>query len=318
MNPLQPLYDQCNSGTNAEKFRNLPEFPRIIDVELTSACNFRCLMCPTGNLSLKRKTGFMTRDTFDTLVSDCAPHQIALRFIGWGEPTMHPELSVFVKTAHDAGLLTHLNTNGSIFGPKQMSDLIDAGLDSIKFSFQGVEKESFRTMRNVDFFDALLHVIRKFVEIRGKKTHPFIAVSTTTTNETSAVIEQFRRDMVTLVDQVSIGKTVFDHLDMDAVRLNKDDQITLWEQSTHQDPEPSHPKPCPEVFDKLSIHYDGSVVVCCNDHNGETDMGNINAAPIDLIWSDKNIEDYRAKLVKDDYTSPNCKTCYDYLDLGNG
>ncbi len=50
MNPFRPLYDLCNSPKG-----ELIDFPRMIDVELTSSCNYRCLMCPTGNRSLARQ-----------------------------------------------------------------------------------------------------------------------------------------------------------------------------------------------------------------------------------------------------------------------
>ena len=48
MNQLQPLYDGFNSGDPADKLAALPKFPLMVDIEVTSACNFRCLMCPTG------------------------------------------------------------------------------------------------------------------------------------------------------------------------------------------------------------------------------------------------------------------------------
>ena len=318
MNPFNPLYEICNSGTNAEKNRDLREFPRIIDLELTNACNFRCLMCPTGNLSMKRLTGFMTEEVFECIVDDCKPHKTALRFIGWGEPTMHPDLPRFIKMAHDAGLLTHLNTNGSKMTEELAEDLIEAGLDSIKFSFQGVDKESFAEMRNIDWFPELLDTIRMFSGIRNSRPFPFIAVSTTTTHETPEKIELFRRDMESLVDQVSIGKTVFRFIDQRAVRLSEEEKQTLARLSEFEPDDLHHPKPCPEVFDKLSIHFDGTVAVCCNDYNGVAEMANILKVPISLIWMDKGIEAYREKLANDDYSSKNCDVCYDYLELQNG
>jgi len=101
-NPFQHLYDNCNTGDSAEKYKELPDFPRLIDVELTSSCNFKCLMCPTGNKSLKRKATFMWEEVWERIVVQCAQHDTAIRLIGWGEPLMHPKIICFVKDAAEA------------------------------------------------------------------------------------------------------------------------------------------------------------------------------------------------------------------------
>ncbi|MEL0114280.1 MAG: radical SAM protein, partial [Rickettsiales bacterium] len=154
-NPFQPIYDECNAGNSQQKYESLPAFPRLIDLEVTNTCNFRCLMCPTGNYSQHRKAGFMAEETYYKLVEECRPHGTALRYIGWGEPLTHPHIVDFIRAASDANLLTHLNTNGSKMTEEMARALIDAGLKSIKFSFQGVDTKSYAEMRNIDYFDEL-------------------------------------------------------------------------------------------------------------------------------------------------------------------
>ncbi|MHC4065053.1 MAG: SPASM domain-containing protein, partial [Planctomycetota bacterium] len=79
-----------------------------------------------------------------------------------------------------------------------------------------------------------------------------------------------------------------------------------------------HPKPCPEVFDKLSIHADGSVVLCCNDYNGTVELGNVADTPIIEMWQHPKIEAYRKRLAENNYEAPLCRDCYDYLGLTEG
>lgn len=116
----------------------------------------------------------MTRDTFQALLDKTAPFRSALRFIGWGEPTMHPNLAKFVYLAAEAGRLTHLNTNGSLLltRPLLAQDLVASGLSSIKFSFQGTDPESYYAMRRTDFFDDLLRSIARVRAVRGFNAQP--------------------------------------------------------------------------------------------------------------------------------------------------
>lgn len=303
IDPFKEIHEQCNRWHPQEKLDRLPDFPRMIDVELTNACNFRCKMCPTGNGGLTREVGMMTRDTFDNLVLQCEPHGTAIRFIGWGEPTSHPDLISFVEWATDNGLLTHINTNGSFLQRENTLGLIDAGLKSIKFSFQGVNRGGYEEMRGTDYFNQLYDVIELFKILRVDGDTPFISASTTTTDETEAEIKGFKILFEEVADKVSVGKTIWDF---------------MGDETKPRDIAKLHPDPCPEVFDKLTVHWDGSVRVCCNDYNGITDLGNINDLSLEKSWHHPTIEEYRNRLAKKDYNAPLCETCYDYMSLSEG
>ena len=316
-NPFQPLYDEQNRGMSVGKYARLPDFPRIIDIEATSACNFGCLMCPTGNLSLKRRADFLHPNLFSTIVDQCAPHKTGLRFIGWGEPLLHGQLENFIEKASGKGLMTHVNTNGSLMGEETARALMAAGLSSLKFSFQGVDAKSYREMRRAEF-DDLIETMRMVKTARGRRKLPWLQVSTSTTYETAEQIEEFVDLVTPFVDQVNVGHTTFDFMDMDAVRLKPDEKDMLERLAGLQSGKKEHPKPCPEVYDKLSVHADGSVRVCCNDFNGVTDLGNVRDTPIKEMWRHKTIEEYRKRLANHEYTGPLCSVCYDYQALTDG
>lgn len=314
-NPFQVLYDQCNAGNSIEKYANLPEFPKMIDLEVTNTCNFRCLMCSTGNFSQMRSKGFMAEETFAKLVSECAEHGAALRFIGWGEPLTHPKIISFVQQATDAGLLTHLNTNGSKMTREMAENLIGAGLKSLKFSFQGVDKKSYGEMRNIDFFEELIETIKMFGEVRAQRGTPYLHVSTTITYETPELVEVFKTRVKPLVDLVSVGRTTFDWMDLKAVRLRPHELEMLKHLSALESTVKVHPE-CPEVFDKLSLNWDGKVSACCMDSDNLMTLGDLNVQTLAEIWHSNALEDYRrilADMRHDDL--PLCKNCFDNMSL---
>ena len=315
MNPFAALYDACNHGTGKDKLAGLGDGPRIVDVEPTNACNFRCLMCPTGNKAMKRDTGVMAPETFHAL-ADMLPPGTGVRFIGWGEPLMHPDIVRFVNICHRKGLLTHLNTNGSHLDGSLASRLVAAGLTSIKFSFQGVERQSYREMRNTDFFDGLFETVKMFHRVRAG-TYPFIQVSTTTTYETAEQVEAFRKLFAPICDHLSVGRTIFAHMDLGAARLRPDEADMLQRLSGYE-PKLKHPDPCPEVYDKLTVAWDGTVRVCCNDYDGHTVLGNVNTHSLAEIWRHPVIEEYRARLADGEYSGPLCGGCFDYMETTEG
>lgn len=85
-------------------------------LEITSICNLKCPLCPTGTGKLKRKNKFMDLSTFDHIIEITAP-LVKNYILGmWGEPVFHPELDyIFSKTSkHEAWISTNLNCKQSI------------------------------------------------------------------------------------------------------------------------------------------------------------------------------------------------------------
>jgi MoaA/NifB/PqqE/SkfB family radical SAM enzyme len=311
-NPLKPIYDACNAGDSKAKFAALPDFPRLIDLEPTNACTFRCLMCPTGNKSMSRKTGFMDMTIYRSIVEQLAPHGSAIRFIQWGEPLMHPHILEMVKLAHDAGLLTHLNTNGNDLDAEMAEALMAAGLDSLKFSFQGVDRKSYKEMRGIDFFDGLMEKARMFHALRGDRVLPFFHISTTITYETPEQVAKFKEDVAPYVDLVSIGRTVLDTVDIGKVRLRPAELAMLKWLKEQESVIKVHPE-CPEVFDKLSVNWDGTITACCGDADNKMLLGSVADTAIVDLWNCEKMNYYRGMLADMRHDELElCSKCYDY------
>lgn len=310
-NPLQPVYDQCNAGNSKQKFANLPAFPRLIDIEMTNTCNFRCLMCPTGNFSQKRAKGFMAKEVFAKILEEVAPYRTPLRFIRWGEPLSHPHILEFLRACRQRDVLTHVNTNGSKLTDEMMDALLDIPLDSLKFSFQGVDRVSYSEMRNIDFFDELTATIRRLHEKRGDRAKPYIQVSTTITYESREMVGRFKQDMAPICDSLNVGRTVLEYVDLNAVRLRDHELEELKRLKQLESLIKVHPE-CPEVFDKLSINWDGRVTACCGDSDNLMIVGDVTKQTLAEIWNSELMAHYRTVLADMRHDElPLCKSCYD-------
>jgi radical SAM protein with 4Fe4S-binding SPASM domain len=253
-NPFSEIYEKCNSGTGKEKLKNLPDFPHYVDIELCNYCNLSCQMCPTGTGGFRRTQGFMTGNVFYKVLNELSRHHTPIRFVRWGEPTLHRDLYKWIRRAKDKGLLTHLNTNGKILDVDQVCW---SGLDSIKFSLHG-EGLSEKT-------ELLYH----------KEPRPYMTV---TAYEGS--IDGY------FADDITTGKI----RDLDKVA-----------KQYHE---------CPEVYDKLSIDWDGRVSACCGDYDRIMTVGDVKAQSLKEIWQGNKIKHYRTLLADFRHAElPLCKNC---------
>lgn len=317
MNPFQHLYDICNGGHAVGKYANLEDGPIMVDLEPVGLCNFSCSFCPTGLKALGRPGGFMTAETHKAVLEKTAPFNSALRYIGFGEPLMHPQIVWFIEQATAAGRLTHINSNASKLTPEMASQLVQAGLSSVKLSFQGTDRETYAMMRRTDFFDGMLEALALLKETRDHLgSDMWISASTSTTDETPEMIAAFKERLEPLVDQLSIGFTVFEFIDMGSVPPKHRERLESAAAASKVIKK--HPAPCTEIYDKITIHWDGAARVCCNDYSGKTNLGNINVDDFQTIWRHETMDSYRKNVAKGDYKGPLCSVCWDYMDLTEG
>lgn len=72
---------------------------------------------------------------------------------------------------------------------------------------------------------------------------------------------------------------------------------------------------CPEM-EKLTIHWNGDVVMCCADFNGETILGNVMDDSLKNIWGSEKAEKIRKIIVSGKHfkTFDICANCWDLND----
>jgi len=310
-NPFNNIYRKLN---NDDGYFN---FPLCIDVELTNNCNLHCLFCPTGTGASIRNKGFLSEKNFIKIMDDLKGHQIGLRFSRWGEPTLHPSIVNFLKMAKENGHLIHLNTNGQLLNESLIKDLVNLGLDSIKFSFQGTDQKTYQEMRQDSNFNLLVDVIKMTYKKRGDKLLPYIHISTTTTYETDSEIKRFEDMVEPYCDYVTVGKTKLEHININETKnLNENQKNILTELKTKESMAEARLKICPEVYGKLSIDWDGQVTACCSDYNREVVIGDISKSTILEIFHNDIIEKYRNILRKREFDKiTHCSRCFDLMSV---
>ena len=128
-------------------------------MEVFGGCNYTCQMCPQSNPG--RGSGFtrkMPLVEFKRILNELVPKygnpQINLE--GSGEPTMAKDLPEYVKAVKEKGLKCFMYCNGARLNGKFMRDVVDSGIDFIRISVIGYNKEKYNQWMNVDNFDLII------------------------------------------------------------------------------------------------------------------------------------------------------------------
>ncbi len=273
INKWREVYDCPQS---VDPFKNgVPKAPLYLDVELTNMCNLKCKFCVGAN-QMKREKGFMNSDNFLNICEQAGEMGVkGVRFLRWGEPFLNMGAVGFIRVAKSCGLLTHVTTNGTLLDSNLIDEIVSSGLDSIIISFQGTNEYEYEKLRG-DHYETVKRNASNLVlsRDRHKSNFPYITVSTTVTDETEEMINNFKREF-SFVDDVCVGSTWFK-------RLKNTSKVEDFISRARKLP---HKFRCVEVMNKLSIDWDGSVSPCCLDYDRQLTIANINDSTLEEIWA---------------------------------
>jgi radical SAM protein with 4Fe4S-binding SPASM domain len=124
-------------------------------IEVFGGCNYSCKMCPqtTGRGSDWKKK--MPLDFFESIL-DQLPGKPLINLEGSGEPSLLPDLPLYVEACTKRGLKSYMYCNGSKLVGDFAKDVVDAGISLIRFSCIGYDRPTYNHWMNVDNFDLIL------------------------------------------------------------------------------------------------------------------------------------------------------------------
>jgi MoaA/NifB/PqqE/SkfB family radical SAM enzyme len=114
-------------------------------------CNYRCTMCDISrrDRELKGRLREFSTDELKEILRDFARLGTAgIGFTG-GEPLLREDLFELLRHCKELGMITHLNTNGSLLDEERAGQLLEAGVDSLNISLDGSRPETHDAIRGV-------------------------------------------------------------------------------------------------------------------------------------------------------------------------
>ena len=126
--------------------------PLFVSVEPAAVCQLRCPACPVGLRHVETSTSrdlerTMSLDTWHRILAEIRDTALIVQFYFQGEPLLNKDLPQMIKEAHEAGLYTIVSTNAQAMTEQMAEDLVEAGLDRIIVSMDGLSDETYNAYR---------------------------------------------------------------------------------------------------------------------------------------------------------------------------
>jgi len=288
-------------------------YPLTLSVELTNHCNLRCPECRSGSGLLGREKGFMEMTTFDRVLADCSSFLFSLILYFQGEPFLHSELFEMIKKAKQKRLYTMTSTNGHFLDPDTAKKVVESGLDRIIISMDGLDQpvyEKYRVGGNLDMVKEGIEALVGWKKTLRSGT-PVIIIQFLVFSHNQHQIEDVKKwSRSAGADGVEI-KTALFHDFENGNPLMPDEQYTRYTKNSDgklviNSKLKNH---CWQCWSKTVITWDGNVLPCCFDTDGDYAMGNILKQPFIDIWKGIPYMAFRTKLLRNRKEIPMCRNC---------
>lgn len=161
------LYMAVNAwrASNVIVSRYLGRPPRYLPVILlfvTDRCNLRCRMCGVcERKSALDDSGELTTDQYKELIISAATRLgTSLASISGGEPLLRTDIFEIIRFAVDAGISTHICTNGLLLNRKRAERLRDSGIAAVSISVDSPEALAHEQLRGTGTFQGVIEAIQ--------------------------------------------------------------------------------------------------------------------------------------------------------------
>jgi len=181
---------------------------RIV-MEVFGGCNYTCQMCPQSSPGRgKNFTRKMPLNSFKKMLNDLVPKygspQINLE--GSGEPTMAKDLPEYIKAVKEKGLKCFMYCNGARLNGQFMKDVVDAGIDFIRVSVIGYNKEKYNKWMNVDNFDLIISNLKEmqnYINQNNKKCNVSTYHLITDNDQIDYEISEYKNNVISKINSLA-------------------------------------------------------------------------------------------------------------------
>jgi hypothetical protein len=323
------------------------KFKRI-HIELTNQCNFSCEFCPDHLITRPRGTMDLgtIRRLLKEIDAENLTRTVCFHLMG--EPTLHPHLLEAVQQATDLGLEVHLTTNGWLLSDQLMRSLLEAETHTIIASVQTPDRTAFELRKARIGFDEYKDRVTSALALSLDRDHQTDVVLSLLVTPFKRLLLPSRQ-MSIIDTRRQLVERAMDWIDTIADKCSRDEVQALfrargrqlkqrlgklhllnrnrvritntlslesrplgdWVRPPLKDSElrSAHWGACEGLTEHFGILWNGDLVYCCVDYDGETVFGNIGRTTIREAFQDREvrrtIHDFHGYRIR----HPRCRKC---------
>jgi hypothetical protein len=299
-----------------------PPAPHSVKIELTARCDFKCFFC-ASHMRLRDKHD-MDPAFFRRIVRemrDAGVEELGLFYLG--ESFLVPWLEEAIAYAkQECGYpYVFLTTNGRMAVPDRVRAAMEAGLDSLKFSFNFSDADQFREVTGVKAttYPRIVEHIRAARAARDD-------IARDTGHRCGLYASSILYDGEQQARMAAAVERILPYVD-EHYYLPLYGQAGLTAGARGTTPTAGNqgrvgalrkPLPCWSLFTEGHITFDGRLSACCFDHDGRFDMGDLNTVPFMAAWQGERFRALRRANLAEDVRGTVCEKCIAYDDGAEG
>lgn len=249
--------------------------PKIIEIETTIVCNAHCWFCPQNNTL--RTPQYMEEAVWKKIIDESRGIGVTYRPFLLNEPFMDrrmPTISRYIKEDPTARL--EFNTNGETLLPKVADQMIELGVDVMRFSVDGLKRETFDESRGISY-DKVYKNVAYFLKAARESGKP---IETEVRMIMLPGTEEEQKDFRAYWEQHGPDRVIFTPL-----------YKYPWEGQTE-----SVNLPCLKISDELFFYVSGEATLCCWDSQNRAVIGDVRKEHVLDIWNGEVMRKHRELL----------------------
>lgn len=274
-------------------FQDSPPFPKVVLVEMANVCNHSCTFCAYNKMT--RPANVLEPALFERVMAEA--FEAGAREVGLysgAEPFTSKHFTEFVQISKKLGYTyIYTTTNGSLPKPERLKETIDNGLDSIKFSVNGGDRETYKLIHGKDHFDRVIENIKFVSEYRKTLDRPFyLAVSFVECAENAHSYSNLEQLLSPFVDEFD------NHL-----AVNQSGQMPDLPF------DPPKTETCPNPFNRFHISAEGYMRACCNDYQNMLALEDLRHMSAKDAWLSATFKEFRKRHLTNNVEGTLCFNC---------
>ena len=263
-------------------------------IEISNLCNLSCRFCP----GTKRPKGRMDLERFSSILEKLKGYTEFVYFHLMGEPLLHPDLPQFLDVAGKMGFKVILTTNGTLLESRKELLLSSPAVHKVNISLHAFEANDLSVPFEA-YVDGCLNYGKA---AEGNKLTVFRLWNSGGEDKQNGLLLQRLEAVFPKPWKDSRKGTQL----APKVYLEPGEKFDWPDLSA---PEEEGPYFCYGLRDQIGILWDGTVVPCCLDHEGDIPLGNILTQNLDEI-----LQSDRAKAIYEGFSKraaaePLCRRC---------
>jgi MoaA/NifB/PqqE/SkfB family radical SAM enzyme len=277
-----------------------PFFPKTMLLEVSNICNHACAFC--ANSKSDRKKGFIEKKFAMQILSEA--YMLGTREVGFyatGEPLMDKNLETYISYAKEIGFeYVFITTNGALFDIQRVNSIINSGIDSIKFSINGANKEDYLLIHGKDDFDKVIENLKLLSTLRH--VHNFkLYVSFIMTRQTVGTKETFKQEYGKYVDDIIFLNCI----NQSGYMYELNDLLAIDKNAGGYNVDGV----CPMIFNKLNVTYEGYLTMCCADFQNYLAIADLRKESLQNAWNNHYAQDLRKRHLNHNLIGTICANC---------